>query len=502
MAEKKKLSKNVFFIIIGLSVVLILSAVLLALTLTDPEKKNESSQTQSSEVSDDTIYITSISTDDISNIEISNSSGIYSIKKVNDNFAIPDLKSAIPNEVNVNATVNAFAEIEQGAEVGKNLANLDEYGLAKPSASFTINYKDGSIAFDVGNYAPNGSGCYIMQKDSKQVYLVSTLIYDYANYSKLYYVDLSIIDSLSDNSTTVDQLIVRRKNQEDLIIEALPEPEEDDYATFNTHMITSPIKVEADSQRAESIIYDIFGLTADSAYEVELNEDILEKYGLSEPEASIFVKAITTTTNDETGEETKTTKNYKLSIGNPIYSKDENGDYTDEVIGYYGIIDGIDVVYGFSASALPWVDYDLSYIMSRKPLMPYIYSVNSVEFGWNDEEHKIDIIGDSEEASGKLDGEVITIDKVKELYQYLLALPGEEVYSGEAEGEPIAWFRYNHRDGDLGSDLVEIFESPSDRKVIIQINGKPLFKTRQMYGIKLIDNFNAFVYGGEITQDW
>ena len=172
MAEKKKLSKNVFFIIIGLSVVLILSAVLLALTLTDPEKKNESSQTQSSEVSDDTIYITSISTDDISNIEISNSSGIYSIKKVNDNFAIPDLKSAIPNEVNVNATVNAFAEIEQGAEVGKNLANLDEYGLAKPSASFTINYKDGSIAFDVGNYAPNGSGCYIMQKDSKQVYLV------------------------------------------------------------------------------------------------------------------------------------------------------------------------------------------------------------------------------------------------------------------------------------------------------------------------------------------
>lgn len=510
MAENKKLSKNVVIIIISVIIVAVLAIVLAVLTLTESNGDGNSSSVDensgTSDVGDEisvdpALVLTAIDTQDVESVVVINKKDNYEIKRVGENFVIPDLKSAPSKSASIGDAVSVFTQIVAEAEVGKDLTNLDEYGLKEPIASVLITHKNGSIAFDVGNITPTGNGYYICQQETNDVFVAPLSVGVYAVDDKFAYVNLNLVTAATSNdeAVTVEKLTIKRRDKEDTILEKIPDTDEEDevYVTFNTHMIISPIRVEADSQRADSIINGFNGFNAKLAHAVELDEVDYELAGLNNPTATILARTSTTT------EEQKTTKNYKLTIGNPIYVKDEDGNDTNEISSYYGVFDGIDVLFSFSKESLPWIDFEVADIMSRRPLMPYIFSVDGVDFGWgSDESHKIEIFGNSDENSAKLDGKDISVDRVKELFQFLLALPGEDNFSGEVDGEPIAWFKYTHRDSGLGTDLVEIFESPDDRKIIVQINGTPLFKTRQMYGNKLVDNMKAFVNGGEISQDW
>lgn len=505
MAENKKLSKNVVIIISSLIIVAVLAIVLAVLTLTEPKDENSSGSDVSDSIDetsvDPLLVLTAIDAEDVESVVVINKKDNYEIKRVGENFVIPDLKSAPSKSASINDAVSVFTQIIAESEVGKDLTNLDEYGLKEPLASVLITYKNGSIAFDIGDLSPTGNGYYICQQGTNHVFVAPLSVGIYAVDDKFAYINLSLITAATSNdeAVTVEKLTIKRRDKEDTILEKIPDADEEDenFVTFNTHMILSPIRVEADSQRADSIINGFNGFSASLAHAVELDEVDYELAGLNNPTATIFARTSTTI------EEQKTTKNYKLTIGNPIYVKDEDGNDTNEIESYYGVFDGVDVLFSFSVAKLPWLDFEMADIMSRRPLMPYIFSVDGVEFGWaSDESHKLEIFGDSDENSAKLDGEAISVDRVKEIFQFFLSLPGEDNFSGEVEGEPIAWFKYNHRDSGLGTDLVEIFESPQDRKIIIQINGTPLFKTRQMYGNKLVDNMKAFVNGGEITQDW
>ena len=78
---------------------------------------------------------------------------------------------------------------------------------------------------------------------------------------------------------------------------------------------------------------------------------------------------------------------------------------------------------------------------------------------------------------------------------------GEELYLEEPKGELLATVVYTYADktkGDNGVDTVRFYESTDDRKVIINLNGENLFKTRQMYITQLFSNVDSFLSGGEI----
>ncbi|MDE7233438.1 MAG: DUF1697 domain-containing protein, partial [Ruminiclostridium sp.] len=58
---------------------------------------------------------------------------------------------------------------------------------------------------------------------------------------------------------------------------------------------------------------------------------------------------------------------------------------------------------------------------------------------------------------------------------------------------------YVYADTSRGENVVKFYSSKDDRKVIINVNGKNLFKTKQIYMSRLFENVESYLNGGEIV---
>ena len=101
-----------------------------------------------------------------------------------------------------------------------------------------------------------------------------------------------------------------------------------------------------------------------------------------------------------------------------------------------------------------------------------------------------------------MNGEKWDEQACKDLYQYLISASGEDLYFDEDKGELLAEIVYNYKDksdGVDGKDVVRIYASNTDRKIILNLNGKNLYKTRQIYSTQLFKNIESFLRGDPIT---
>ena len=168
------------------------------------------------------------------------------------------------------------------------------------------------------------------------------------------------------------------------------------------------------------------------------------------------------------------------------------------------------MLYRFDASSIAAMQIYPEQLISKMFLMPYIYSLDSVTY--SDAEGRTLDIGvktvkaateeEQDEHSFTLNGEPTADQPVKDLYQYFISASGEELYFDEDKGDLIAEINYNYsdkKDGINGKDTVRFYSSNTDRKVIIELNGSNLFKTRKMYTTQLFSNVDNFLGGKEIV---
>ena len=248
-------------------------------------------------------------------------------------------------------------------------------------------------------------------------------------------------------------------------------------------------------------MYSYFGLNAKKVEWVGLTETDYKLSGLDEPTC-----VMTVTTNK---------KVYTLALGKLLVDTvtNEDGSVSRNVEGVYGVSSEVpDVLYLFDTDDIPALSIDPQRLISRLFLMPYIYSLDSVSYSDRDgTEFEIDINelphGEDEEAKYEfvLDGESAKEQSVKDMYQYMISASGDELYFDDDKGELIATMTYSYNDknnGLDGRDIVRLYESTSDRKVIIELNGENLFKTRQIYATQLLGNAKRFLSGGEIVLSY
>ena len=117
---------------------------------------------------------------------------------------------------------------------------------------------------------------------------------------------------------------------------------------------------------------------------------------------------------------------------------------------------------------------------------------------------RFDIDGENKEFF--CDGNQIQSDEFRSFYQTLIGSVGEELYSGEVSGEPIAsvTFSYNSNYFDVygtQSDTIAYYAS-DDRKCIVVLNGEPIFKVRMIYTDRLAENVDALFNGGSVNLNW
>lgn len=491
-----KLSNRTRAIVISAAVLLVLGIVLVVLVLTEPNSNAESSDTTTSQVST-AITVTDKAAESITKVTIKNTTGEYEINKTGESeWEIPALGSAPVNTMTISALMNNLSACKTTELVEANAENLEKYGLKEPVAEVKVDFDDGTTSEMCLGILNNAQTYYYFAvKGSNDVHYVSTYKMGSLLYRKEDFVATALVESYdSSNPVVMEKMTITRADLDyPIIIEALPVQEDDEevITTFNDHKFTSPYAIEVDASRSSGVIYGMYGLTAAQCEYLTPTEEILAKTGLDNPQCVVSM-----VTNGKT---------YTLKIGEAIkqitLSESEDVPDTVTITGYYAMLDGLDIVYSIAPTSLPWLNANVSDLMSRMPLSPYIYSLDTITVTTADGAMEFKIDGDKDNYKFLYNGEAVDTAKFKELYQFMISTVGEELYSEEPTGELIASIRYTYKDKAQPDDSLEYYAS-DDRKSIIKINGTTLYKVRQIYTTKLLANIDALLNGGDISLEW
>lgn len=508
------MSKNKQIMIWALVAVAVLGAVTAVLLLTAPKKETQEEDTSTSVTADidenNDLMLFDHQESELAEVSVTNADGTYSITPSGKTDAdgkilwtIADIETA-PLDNSTLSTAAGYAVSFEAREFVEEVADssvLAKYGLAEPRSTVTAKLTDGTeFTFKIGDEVPSSASSIYMTVDGKTVYTCyKTHVTNFLN-NKYSYVDLKAIPDYDTSSEEIVKMTIERVDlEEPLVIEMIPGDDNEDNVQVYAYRLTSPYYAYMDLTDAPTFLYSIFGLTASACEVVGLDENDRNITGLSAPNCTVTVE-----TNVRT---------YTLTIGNGLADEttDENGNTTKKLNYFYGVSgDYPDVLYKFAASNLEVLTIQPQTLISKLFLMPYIYSLKSVTYS-DPSGRSVDIGIETIKAAAEgeedihnftLNGEPTEDQPVKNLYQYLISAAGEDLYFDEDKGDLIAEITYNYIDpnaGMNGKDIVRLYSSNTDRKVIINLNGENLFKTRQMYATQLVSNIDKFLSGEEIV---
>ncbi|MBD5081075.1 MAG: DUF4340 domain-containing protein [Ruminococcaceae bacterium] len=496
---KSKNFKIILFSVIGL---IVLGAVVLVLTLTAPEEDGGDSEQTAAATEDPALLLQPETEGNISSILVENSQGSYTVivgEKDNEKTytlkGMENLDGSVLDTSTFSTLEKNLTDMKARSVIEENPADLTQYGLDKPQAKATITYENGSkFTLLVGNTVTSGSANYVMVEGKNTVYSYYTYNLNHVmTYDSMSFVNASVIPTIAQSDTAdISKITVKRKDwEEPLILEAMPElPEDSTSIQVFAYTFTSPYDIYLDMNTGTDYLNALSGLTAEKAVVVNPTDEDYKKYGLDDPFCEV----------DELVGETI----YRLYIGDAITEEvkdEETGVTNTKTVAYYAYSNkSAHAIYRVSAEKLIWASMGVADYFSRLFIMPYIYDVDTFTFKDADSDFSVKIDGDAEECTFYLDGKETDGAKFRSLYQFVVSCRGEELYTDEARGELLAEYTFKY-EIDKEPDTVSMYAS-DDRKVIIAVNGKNIFKTKWNYRTRLSENAKAFVEGGEIIENY
>lgn len=370
------MSKNKQILIFSGVGLLALGAVTAVLLATAPEAQ-PGEDVKEEEVTDERLILTEKTENDVVSVHVENAMGEYDIIRNDDGWTIDGLQKAAINENALKSLVKGVSAMTASQFVEENAEDLSKYGLSDPDYTVTVNYGGEEFSFSAGDVSPADSkDVYLCEKGKTTVYTYpSSGIEDFAE-EKFAYIDTAAMPAYDQSSgEEVRKLTIERLDLEKpIVIEQIPAPEGDEIAVFS-YELTSPYNAYADLTNSPNFIYSVFGLTADKAVWYGMEERDYEIAGLNNPSAVITVE-----TN---------VKTYTVTLGNAVADEktDENGVKSTEIVGFYGMTSEVaDTLFLFNAESIPAMAIKPDDIISRLFLMPYIYSLDTVEYEDNEAE--------------------------------------------------------------------------------------------------------------------
>lgn len=532
-----KLSKTTITVIIAAGVLLVLGAVLLVLLLTGSSgEENTSSGTSGissaaqdaiddligteESTQDDRLVINNKEQENVLKLEISNETGSFSfdrnsreVSKTDDEgnvttsteyyWVSPELSGVAHNDSTIGAMVRSLAGLSAKDMVEEGASDLDKYGLANPVSSVKMTFDDGTeneMCFGIKNPAASNY-VYFCEKGSNDVMQVSYYSTGSVFYDVKDFVSLVLTESYNANAPQeLDYLIIERKDlSEPVEIEYMydiaeeAENEDSVITTFNSHRITSPITAELDTTSGQSICYGLYALSAASCEYIDPTEQEIAQTGLSDPFCRVSFKY---------GGKARV-----LLLGDEIRSTDDSEEGgLSTVTGYYAMFEGGNLIWAISTNNAPWYTFKVQDIMSRRPISPYIYTVDTLTVTTPDGEYDFRVEGDSDNHAFYCGEQELDETKFKSFYQHLITSMGEELFFEDADYEPYIKVHFTYRseyESTYGrsEDVIEFYKS-DDRKNIVRVNGSVLYKVRQVYTERLLSNLDALLNGGDIELNW
>lgn len=485
------MKKNIKYIIIFCVIAVILAGLLIVLKITAPEEEPESDTEDAVQTS----LVYDKNPHDISKLEISNEHGTYEVVRAGEGddavWTIVELANLPMSSANMGNLLENAASVTAQQTVVESAEDLSIYGLAEPLSTVTATFSDSGNTVKkllIGNLTPNGNMHYAMVEGDSKVYTILNsklncfLENKYYVLNKIIYTARSAAD---ENDTTdytrINKITIKRPDIDyDFVIEYDVRLDDDSImiANSSSYVVTSPVFRELNPETSATVMDGIFGLTASDFGILNPNEEDFAACGITEPAAEVLFEI--------NGGDT-----VHLTIGNECF--DEDG----AKLGRYVYVDGAAIIYIFDESSLPWLNVTPLDITTTMFTSNYIYDVNSIDIsgGIN---MSFTMTGGADDFAVKLDGNDADADEFKNLYQFILKAPSDELYFEETDAEPTVSISVKTNSGE---DLIEYI--PSDgRKAIIRLNGKVTYKCASAYVDRLMSNLELYKNGEKIISSW
>ncbi len=457
-----------YIIILLLVLALLGGAVALLIYLPSENSQEESSSAVESTA--EQISLLDRDAAEVKSVEVENSVGSFTLLPVKSgddiDFTLDGYEEYDLNTALITANVRTLLSLNASKDLGSR-EDLDSFGLGTDAASVTISYTSGdSETLLLGNNAGESVGKYVLQDDT--VYIASGVPINLFE-SKFSYFNTSVYSVPDRTEITEDE---EGNEQEttglDILYEAefsgtaFPEPislKYSDEAT-STYLMTEPIKAETGNTAFDELVAALKTLTADSVVEAGLSDEVLEEYGLAEPEAKIVFNM-----NDS---------EHTLAVS----AKNSDGNR-------YLIADDKDVVYQVTNSLVEkWAECSVSTLRMSYVWIPNIKNVEKLTVTVDgDQVYEYNITRTKNEEKSTEDAvqydlsvknaggeEVSYEDAYQPFYQKLISLAVFSQEQGDLASIPEMKVVYEYFGG--GSDTLELYKVKDENRYAAMLNGK------------------------------
>ncbi len=289
-------------ILIYVLVLALLSGGIFATVKLIPEKEEAESSSQGTP---EATPIKELSSEDISSLTVTNTSGtteFYStVEESTDDdgettsdtvWHIKSVKDEAVDSYSIEETVGAIAEISYKSIITEKTA--EACGLTESELKAVVEPTDGEgYTLIMGSKSPDNSGYYFMVEGEEDIYLVAPTIYTTWEFDVLSFADTTAIkgfegddDSNEDYYTSgmlskFDRAVISGKNYPQTLELAYNTDEK--TGQYVNYVVTKPVSRLAENTDALFSLYRS-GITVTGAYALEVTSATLKEFGLNNPD--------------------------------------------------------------------------------------------------------------------------------------------------------------------------------------------------------------------------
>ena len=495
--------------IIGGSVLLaMLGGVFAYLKLTEPEAEDSSSASDSGIETE----LWHTYSDDINQIEVKNPAGdsYVAVRRFDEtkttdmdgkekteeiaNYVLKGYEKLPMNTTQIRLLATRVGTVTSSDTVAEDVpeSELAKYGL-DDTVLVTLSVDDSEdIKFRIGDKAPVGDDRYIAMDGSNTVYTVSSFTVEpYFSGINDYLGTTLKEEQAEDDDTKIESVRIERADLDyDFYFVRDPYYEENaNGGAMAVHVMEEPVKSLLSADRSADATHGLYGLTAAEVLTPFPKDADLKKAGLDDPFVTVTMK-----TDDH-----KTTV---FKLGGTYQDADGN-------TRYYGMLEGIDCIYGFNPDDIIYENLKPEDIISRNVIDMYVWDIGNLEVTAGGEKLQFSVQGESkDDAVVKIDGkeqDADGVERYRQFYSYLLQTKAEDLIMPEdapkLTGDPLAAVKIDRQDGKRSYDVK--FYDAGDMKVYIVIDGEARFRCRKSYVDTLISNMKIYNDADkEFTMSW
>ncbi|MBE5937326.1 MAG: DUF4340 domain-containing protein [Lachnospiraceae bacterium] len=246
--------------------------------------KTEKEMKEAAEEETTTISLGAVNSEEITAISYKYNDVLVELVKEGDSWEHKESGAPIDEEKSLMMT-DALSSIDAIKVITDNTDNLEEYGLDKPTVSYTVTTSAGktySLSFGL-KLTTTESAYYALYNDDNKVYSMS------ANYYEPFAVTLAditaILDEINVDADKITGVDVSTKEGYELSVEQIENVAEDEYYTWEIKKPYSNVMADTDRWKVKLNAYGSMQYKKCVAY----NAEQYTEYGLDDPYATVKI---------------------------------------------------------------------------------------------------------------------------------------------------------------------------------------------------------------------